>query len=183
MDFLLFWMCFNNVLFKVVTKIKFYKCCFIKDHLQKPFCIIWWCLVRMLPLPHRLGPMDFKIFNLERNLLLWLESWQSLDTGGFRQNYLCNFHLCKHLLFQEGSQCQLDERIDSTEHLLASSSPECGSLNSKRSGMNVFFYRLEAIWLDRVMGNVPSSIQVRQPQQQKVRNERVFLSTRSHLGR
>jgi hypothetical protein len=39
--------------------------------------------------------------------------------------------------------------------------------------MNVFFYRLEAIWLDRVMGNVPSSIQVRQPQQQKVRNERV----------
>jgi hypothetical protein len=42
--------------------------------------------------------------------------------------------------------------------------------------MNVsVFYRLEAIWLDRVMGNRPSSIRMRQPQQQKVRIERVFF--------
>jgi hypothetical protein len=37
------------------------------------------------------------------------------------------------------------------------------------------FYRLEATWVDRVMENVPSSIRMRQPQQQKVRNERFFI--------
>ena len=35
--FLLFLMCFINVLFKVITNPKFYKRCFIKDDLQKHF--------------------------------------------------------------------------------------------------------------------------------------------------
>ncbi len=29
---------------------------------------------------HRLGPMDSKIYSLERNPPLWLNSWQSLET-------------------------------------------------------------------------------------------------------
>ncbi len=29
---------------------------------------------------HRLGPMDKKIFSLERNLRLWFNSWLTLDT-------------------------------------------------------------------------------------------------------
>jgi hypothetical protein len=42
--------------------------------------------------------------------------------------------------------------------------------------MNVLvFYRLEAIWVDRVMGNDPSSIRMWQPLQQKVRNERIVF--------
>jgi hypothetical protein len=39
MDFLLFWMCFINVLFKGYAHLKFYKHCFIKDDLQKHFRI------------------------------------------------------------------------------------------------------------------------------------------------
>jgi hypothetical protein len=39
-------MCFINVLFKVITYLKFYKRCFLTDDLQKHFCIIGWCLVR-----------------------------------------------------------------------------------------------------------------------------------------
>ncbi len=46
MDFWLFLMCFINVLFKVITNLKFYNRCFIKDNLQKHFCIKGWCLVR-----------------------------------------------------------------------------------------------------------------------------------------
>ncbi len=41
-----FCLCFNNVMFIVFTTLKFYKCCSIKDDLQKYFCIIGWCLVR-----------------------------------------------------------------------------------------------------------------------------------------
>ncbi len=48
---------------------------------------------------HRLGPMNLKIYSLERNPRLWLGSWQSLETfakiisvtsisGLFRQLYL-----------------------------------------------------------------------------------------------
>jgi hypothetical protein len=35
MDFWLILMCVINVLLKVITNLKFYKCCFIKDDLQK----------------------------------------------------------------------------------------------------------------------------------------------------
>jgi hypothetical protein len=50
--------CFH-VLSKVVTNLKFYKHNFIKEDLQKHFCIIRCCLV--------LDPMDLKICSLERN--------------------------------------------------------------------------------------------------------------------
>jgi hypothetical protein len=45
MDFWLFLMCFSNVLFKVITNLKFCKHCFIKDDLQNHFCMIGLCLV------------------------------------------------------------------------------------------------------------------------------------------
>ncbi len=45
MEFLLFFMCFINFLFNVVTYLKFHKRCFIKDDLQKHFWIIGWCLM------------------------------------------------------------------------------------------------------------------------------------------
>ncbi len=48
---------FIKVLFKVIANLKFYKRCFIKDDLQKHFCITGWCLVRHRN-PYRLGPMD-----------------------------------------------------------------------------------------------------------------------------
>jgi hypothetical protein len=38
--------CFINVLFKIITNLKFYKYFFIKVDLQKHFCIIGFCLVR-----------------------------------------------------------------------------------------------------------------------------------------
>ncbi len=75
-----------------LTNLKFYKRCFVEDPLrsifttgtninfQKHFCAIGWCLVRMFPMPHpekeihRLGPMDLKIYSLERNPRLWLDS-------------------------------------------------------------------------------------------------------------
>ncbi len=78
MNFWLFWMCFINVLFKVITNLKFYKRCFIKDDLLKHFCIIGGVLCTKEI--HRLGPMDLKIYSLERNPRLWLNSWQSLET-------------------------------------------------------------------------------------------------------
>jgi hypothetical protein len=37
MDYCLFGMCFIHVLFEVITILKFYKHCFIKDDLQKHF--------------------------------------------------------------------------------------------------------------------------------------------------
>jgi hypothetical protein len=43
--FYLFLMCFIYVLFIVITNLKFYKLSFIKDDLQKHFCIIGRCLV------------------------------------------------------------------------------------------------------------------------------------------
>ncbi len=48
LEFWLIRMCFINVLFKVITNLKFYKKCFIKDDLQKYFCIIGWCLVTLV---------------------------------------------------------------------------------------------------------------------------------------
>jgi hypothetical protein len=49
MDFLWIFNCFLmffiNVLFKVISNLKFYKRCFFKGDLQKHFCIIGWCLV------------------------------------------------------------------------------------------------------------------------------------------
>ena len=59
----LFWMGFINVLFKVMTKLKFYKLFFKKPQVN-----------------HRLGHIDLKIYSLERNPRLWLNSWQSLQT-------------------------------------------------------------------------------------------------------
>jgi hypothetical protein len=63
--FLIVVMCFINVLSKVIINLKFYKHYFIKHHLHKHFCIIGWCLVRILPMPptppkeiQRLGAMD-----------------------------------------------------------------------------------------------------------------------------
>jgi hypothetical protein len=38
--------CFINVLFKIITNLKFYKYCYIIGDFQKHFCIIGWCLVR-----------------------------------------------------------------------------------------------------------------------------------------
>ncbi len=35
MDFWSFCMCFMNVLFKAISNLKFYKCCFIKEDLHK----------------------------------------------------------------------------------------------------------------------------------------------------
>jgi hypothetical protein len=62
-------MFFIDVLFKVITNLKFYKRCFIKDDLQKYFCTTGWCLLSLLctkEIP-RLGTMDLKIYSLERN--------------------------------------------------------------------------------------------------------------------
>jgi hypothetical protein len=52
-------MCFINVLFKIITNLKFYKCCKI------------WTKVKCKQSPpqkkiHRLGPMDLKIYSLEK---------------------------------------------------------------------------------------------------------------------
>ncbi len=58
-EFWLFLMCFIYVLVKVITDLKFYKRCFIKDGLQENY---------------RLGLVDLKINGLERNLRLRLDS-------------------------------------------------------------------------------------------------------------
>ncbi len=76
--FLVVLMCFINVLFKFITNLKFYKKQFYQRHLQKHFCFIIWCLVSKEI--HRLGPMDLKIYKLERNPRLRLDSWRSLET-------------------------------------------------------------------------------------------------------
>ncbi len=57
---------------------EFYKCCFIKDNLQKHFCVIV-CVLWTKEI-HRLGPMDFKIYSFKRTPRLWLDSWQTLET-------------------------------------------------------------------------------------------------------
>jgi hypothetical protein len=46
MDFWLFSMYFINVLFKIITNLKFDKRYFIKGDLQKHICSIGWFLVR-----------------------------------------------------------------------------------------------------------------------------------------
>ncbi len=69
---------FQRVLFKVITNLKFYKHCFITDGFQKHFWIIGWCLERQRNPYAR--PYGFKIFSLDRNPRLWLDSWQSLET-------------------------------------------------------------------------------------------------------
>ncbi len=88
-DFRFFWCVSSMYCLKVITNLKFYKCCCIKDHLQSNFCVIWWYLVegkkvnKHRPLPqeiHSLGPMDLKICSLERNPQQWIDSWQSLET-------------------------------------------------------------------------------------------------------
>jgi hypothetical protein len=56
--------CVSSMFFKVITNLKFYKCCFIKEGLQMHFCIIGLCLVRKEI--HRLGHMDLKIYSIER---------------------------------------------------------------------------------------------------------------------
>ncbi len=61
MAFWLFWMSFINVLFKVITNLKFYKRCFIKDYLQKHLVIIYDGVLCTKEI-HRLGPIDVKIF-------------------------------------------------------------------------------------------------------------------------
>jgi hypothetical protein len=77
-DFWLFEMSFIIVLFKLITKVKFYKHCFIKDNLQKHFCIIWWRLVRQRNPSAK--PYGFKNLYPRQNPQLWLNSWQSLET-------------------------------------------------------------------------------------------------------
>jgi hypothetical protein len=72
---------FHQCFVEVNTNLKI----FSKDHFQEHFCIIGWCLLRMLllhspsPLPppkeiHWLGPIDLKIYGLERNPQLGLDS-------------------------------------------------------------------------------------------------------------
>ncbi len=86
MDFWLFWICFIDVLFKVITNVKF--------EIRKHICIIGWCFVSQRN--HKLGSMDLKIYALEKTatcdltaykiyrfspkLSLWLPSQ---ETGGF----------------------------------------------------------------------------------------------------
>ncbi len=77
MDFWLFCMCFINILFKIITNPKFYNCCFIKEDLQKHFCIIGRCFVRQRNPWAR--PNVCQIYRLESNPRLWLDSWQSLE--------------------------------------------------------------------------------------------------------
>jgi hypothetical protein len=48
-----------------ITNLRFYKRCFIKDNLQKHFCIVDGVLCAKKI--HRLGPMDLNIYSLERN--------------------------------------------------------------------------------------------------------------------
>ncbi len=67
MDFWLFWMCFINVLFKVITILNFTNAVYHPPPPQKKEI-------------YRLGPMDFKIYTLERNPRQWLDSWQSHET-------------------------------------------------------------------------------------------------------
>jgi hypothetical protein len=47
-DFWMFYICFINVLFKVITNFKFNKYCFIKGDLRKQICTMRWCLVRQI---------------------------------------------------------------------------------------------------------------------------------------
>jgi hypothetical protein len=75
MDYCWFCMCFINVLLKVINNLKFYKCCFMKVPFQKHFCIIGWCLVRILPMPPPPAKeIDLKIYSLEKNPRLGLNS-------------------------------------------------------------------------------------------------------------
>ncbi len=76
MDFWLFCLCFINVLFKVITNLKFCKRCFVTSivvYLEGDLC------AKEI---HRLGPMDLKIcsYSLEKNPLLWLDRWLNLET-------------------------------------------------------------------------------------------------------
>ncbi len=74
MDFWLIWMCFINVLFNIITNLKFYKRCVIKDNLQKHFCILG-------------GVLCVKEIH---DCDLTVDSWQSLETC---QNYPCELWL------------------------------------------------------------------------------------------
>ncbi len=90
MEFWMFWMCFINVLFNVINNLKFTNAVLSKMTCRNIY-VSWdgaLCAKEM----HRLGPMGLKIYSLERNPWLWLNSWQK-KSQDFRQNYLCEFHL------------------------------------------------------------------------------------------
>jgi hypothetical protein len=87
-----FFVCFECVLAKfylVITNLKFYKPCFIKDNLQqKHLCIKGWCLVRQRNPQAR--PYGFK----NQSMKPMTVTRQLTKSPDFRQNYFCDFHLC-----------------------------------------------------------------------------------------
>ncbi len=78
MDFWSYWMCFINVLFKVITILNFTNAVLSKMTFRSIFESFDDVLCGKEI--HRLGPMDLKIYSLDRNTRLRLDSWQSLET-------------------------------------------------------------------------------------------------------
>ncbi len=63
----------------VITKLKFYKQCFMEDHLTS---IFYYRMVSCAPKKPLAMPycLVWKIYSLERNPRLWLDNWLSLKT-------------------------------------------------------------------------------------------------------
>ncbi len=73
-----------------ITGLKFYKCCFIKDDLQRSLCIIGYDGVLCDKETHS-RPYGFK--NLQPRKKPTTVTRQLTKSRDLRQNYLCDFHL------------------------------------------------------------------------------------------
>ncbi len=79
MDFWLFWICFIDVLFKVITNLNLTNAVFSQNSFGSIFAAQNGVLYAKEI--HRLGTMDWKIYILAKNLRLWLNSWKNLRIG------------------------------------------------------------------------------------------------------
>ncbi len=79
-------------LFKVISNLKFYKHCFIKDGLQKNFFTIGWFLVHQRKPQAR--PKGFN--NLQPRQKPTTVTRRLKKSGDFRQD-ICDFHLSTHI--------------------------------------------------------------------------------------
>ena len=82
--------CISSMFCLKLLQIIHFKRCAIKDDLQKHYCFIGNDRMMSCAQKKTLGPVDLKIYRLERNPRLWLDSWQSLETC---QNYIWDFHI------------------------------------------------------------------------------------------